>query len=114
MRPGPEHIRGSLWVGVRPEVVSDADVAAWPFFLSVCCSRLLLSLVLFTGRQGLGIQVVVVVVSSYLELSWAFLVQSNGNGAADAAAVKLLVKTRPSRTVKYSVNSESKSELAQD
>ena len=52
--------------GVRPEVVSDADVAAWPFFLTVCCSRLLLSLVLFTGRQGLGIQVVVVVVSLIL------------------------------------------------
>ena len=45
------------------------------------------------------------------ENSWS---RANGNGEADAAAVKLLVKTRPSRIGKCSVTSESESELAQD
>ena len=57
-------------------------------FLSVCCSRLLLPWHSSLAGRGLGFWWWWCV--SYLELSWAFLVQSNGNGAADAAAVKLL------------------------
>ena len=31
MLPGPDHSWGSQWVGVRPKVVDDAEIAVWPY-----------------------------------------------------------------------------------